>query len=568
MSLASLWRLVFYAVRYFPLIVVGLVLSLVSVAIELAAISALFPLAEAASGKGVSQTGFWSSIFGMGGISLQIGNLLIVFLALLTLRAITLFSSGAVVSYLGRRLVAHFSSRAFTTFIRSLTFSEVNQHSIGYFINLAGDEANRASQIIMTLLQLFPAAILSVVYFAAIAYKFPSAAAGMAVFLGLAGISLIGSFKRSHRLGVAMTEQSRALGSHFLDSLNSLRSVRAMTAEEFVSSRYCDMLDKYARTGFAVDLTNMLSRYVPVLILLTVGAGWTIFQAKAATVTEFIPLFIMLLLLMMRFFPVVGEVLSICLRIVADLKAGHDISHVLERSHEPMASCEGEGANFGRRDQIIRIEFRGVGFSYSNGREVLRDVSFILEAGRSYSLAGASGAGKSTIIDLLLGFYAPQRGSILINGFDLRQIAPQVLRSKIVVLEQQARIFNDTVYNNIAFGRQTNLAAVKRVSGMASVDEDIEKLPNGYETIISYQGGDLSGGQRQRIGIARGFLGEGDVLVLDESTNALDEQVKQRVIENVLSAYGKRIVVFVTHDQALAQRVDVALDLASINQCT
>lgn len=567
LSFGSLNRLLLYTLRHFPFAYTGFILSLVSVVIELAAVSAIFPLAEAASGRGIPHTSFWPRVLGFVGISPELSNLLTLFLVLLTLRALTLFASNAIVTYTGRQLIAHFSSQAFATFIRTLTFAEVNQRSIGYFINLAGDEAYRASHIVVALGQLCPSIVLVFIYFSAIAYQSIAVAVGVTLFLGLAGVSLIGAFRRSHRLGTIMTEQARGLGSHFLDSLNSLRSVRALTAEEFVAHRYRQMLKEYARTGFAVDWTNLLARYIPVLALLSMGLGWAFFQTKSSVGAENLPFLFMLLLLLLRFFPVVGEVVNTCLRVVSDLRAGHDISHVLERSHELHTGAFTGGSQVTTVDKITSIEFCGVGFSYPDGREILKGVDFTLEAGHSYSLSGPSGTGKSTIVDLLLGFYQLQHGVIKINGYNHIEIDPRVLRSKIVVLEQQARVFNDTIYNNIAFGRQTDLDAVRNACRLACIDEDIGKLTERYDTTISYQGGNLSGGQRQRIGIARGLLGGGDVLILDESTNALDEHTKQSLVGNILSAYRNRIILFVTHDPAIAKRVDVVLDLATMNQC-
>jgi len=297
MNLSRLVRLVLYTFRHFPLVVVGLVLSLVSVAIELAAVSSIFPLAEVASGRGLPRTSFWPRTLELFGVPGELRNLLTLFVVLLTLRTLTLFVSNSLVNYLGRQLIAHFSSRAFTTFIRTLTFEEVSQRSIGYFISLAGDEAYRASNIIVALSQLFPAAALVLIYFSAIAYQSLPVAVGVTLFLGLTGLSLIGSFRRSHRLGGEMTEQARALGSHFLDSLNSLRSVRAFTAEEFVASRYSERLKRYAQTAFAVDFTNLFARYAPVLILLVFALGWTSLYAQSAGVENNLPLLLMLLLI-------------------------------------------------------------------------------------------------------------------------------------------------------------------------------------------------------------------------------------------------------------------------------
>ena len=174
---------------------------------------------------------------------------------------------------------------------------------------------------------------------------------------------------------------------------------------------------------------------------------------------------------------------------------------------------------------------------------------------------GPSGAGKSTIADLLLRFYEPDTGNIVLNDIRIHELDPMELRGKIVMVEQQARVFNATIYSNIAFGRSARLEEVRRACKLACIDGDIMNFPLGYQTLISYQGGNLSGGQRQRIVLARALLMKADVLVLDESLSALDESTRKAVFENVLSEYADGIVILITHDLSLTQSVDKVIDL-------
>jgi ABC-type bacteriocin/lantibiotic exporter with double-glycine peptidase domain len=206
-----------------------------------------------------------------------------------------------------------------------------------------------------------------------------------------------------------------------------------------------------------------------------------------------------------------------------------------------------------------------VGFSYEHDKEVLRGVRMRLERSNSYALVGLSGSGKSTLLDLLLGFYAIDQGRLLINDVPIERISYVELRSKVMLLSQDSAIFNDTVANNLRFGRDAAPEEIDRACRIACIDDFIATLPQGYATRLSYRGSNLSGGQKQRIGIARAVLRRPDLLLLDESTSALDANTRARVVENLLEEFRDRIVLFVTHDAFVMSRVNHVIDMGAIN---
>lgn len=566
MNLRHLSYLLQYCFRHFPLLYATLALSLLSIGVELAAMSSLFPLAEVAAARSLPDSAGWPRVLAAVGFSSSVHVLLVLLFVLLFLRVLTLLMSNVLIAWLNRQLIAHFSSQAFSSFIRTLTFTEVNERSIGYFINLAGDEANRTSQIVISLTRLVPIATLSGLYFLGIAYKSPSVGLAVVLFIVIAGLSLVGALRLSHRLGTVQRGESHALNSHFMDSFNSLRSVRAFTAEDFVVSRYRTMIAGYVRTCFRVDLVNNLARFIPMLALLAIGVVGAVAYASSQAIATSLPFLIVILILLMRFFPVLGESVDVFMKVVTDLKVSHDVSHILEQSHaQDLARLAKIEAPTPLEEVIRSVELNGVDFSYGLDRPVLNGACLKFTAGQSYMIVGPSGAGKSTLVDLLLRFYDTTGGTISINDRDIREFDPAGLRQRIMVVEQHARVFNETIFNNIAFGRSVSLGQVRQACGLACVDEDIMRLSQGYDTIISYQGGNISGGQRQRIALARGLLTKSDVLILDEATNALDEQTRRSVISNILAEYQSRIVIFVTHDLSLAKQVTAVIDWRDVN---
>jgi len=195
-----------------------------------------------------------------------------------------------------------------------------------------------------------------------------------------------------------------------------------------------------------------------------------------------------------------------------------------------------------------RISFENVSFSYDNGREVIHDVSLEVPKGKTIAIVGASGAGKSTLVDLIPRFYDASRGRITIDGTDIRKVSLEDLRSLMGNVNQDPILFNDTIFNNIAFGvegatREEVIAAAK----IANAHDFIMEKEDGYDTNIGDRGVKLSGGQRQRISIARAILKNPPILILDEATASLDTE-SEHIVQDALDALmGSRTTIAIAH---------------------
>jgi ABC-type bacteriocin/lantibiotic exporter with double-glycine peptidase domain len=200
-------------------------------------------------------------------------------------------------------------------------------------------------------------------------------------------------------------------------------------------------------------------------------------------------------------------------------------------------------------------------FYYTSDNPILQNISLSFERGSVYAIVGESGAGKSTLLDILLRFQEPVAGGVLLNNIPLKELNIHKLRKDVVMLGQETMIFNDTVRNNITFGLNADDEDIRAASRIACVENVIEAMSAGYDTILQYRGTNLSGGQRQRIGIARALVRKPDVLILDESMSALDPATKETIIENILAEYRNKIVIFVSHDPAIREKVDVVIEL-------
>ena len=213
----------------------------------------------------------------------------------------------------------------------------------------------------------------------------------------------------------------------------------------------------------------------------------------------------------------------------------------------------------GLRGEIV---FRDVSFDYGDGRDVLRNVSFAVAPGQRLALVGVSGAGKSTIVSLILRLYEPQQGAILIDGRDIRQYRRASLRRHIGLVLQQSILFGATIRENIAYGKPRATAPeIEAAARAANADEFIRELEHGYDTVIGERGATLSGGQRQRIAIARALIRDAPILILDEPMTGLDGESEGKVREALDRLTAGKTSVIVTHDLQSVADADQVLVL-------
>jgi ATP-binding cassette subfamily B protein/subfamily B ATP-binding cassette protein MsbA len=204
-----------------------------------------------------------------------------------------------------------------------------------------------------------------------------------------------------------------------------------------------------------------------------------------------------------------------------------------------------------------KIEIKGVHFSYDESHEVLTDINITIPKGKMIALVGQSGSGKSTLVDLIPRFYDIQEGSITIDGVDIRDLRIKELRGYIGNVNQEAILFNDTIFNNITFGvENATMEDVIAAAKIANAHDFIMEKEEGYMTNIGDRGSKLSGGQRQRISIARAILKNPEILILDEATSALDTESEKLVQEALDRLTGSRTTIAIAHRLSTIKNAD------------
>jgi ABC-type bacteriocin/lantibiotic exporter with double-glycine peptidase domain len=408
-------------------------------------------------------------------------------------------------------------------------------------------------------MRVVPVAFLFLLYGLILLYQSWEAFVGLVGFILLTTFSLRSIFRKSLALGHRQQEESRNAGTHFIESLGGLRTVRSFTAEHFIISRHGEMMKRYMRTlsiSEAFSNLNQIPIFLAVMILLL---GVLIFT-DSTLLDRQMPTILAGIMIFFRLLPIANQGLENALRLTANLRAGRNVADML---------CAADAAeqiaplpDLSDEEKVTSIEFDRVTFRYAEDTpKILDNFSLELKAGKSYAITGPSGIGKSSLIDLMLKFYTPLSGAIRMNGKDITRLSDASVRRHILLSEQTTRIFYGTVLENVRFGQLKNDIEARDALTTVGLQETLDTLPQGAETVLSFQGSNLSGGQRQRVGIARALARTADVLVMDESTNALDSGTRERVLKSILDAYRDGILIFVTHDPQVISRVDEVIEL-------
>ena len=375
---------------------------------------------------------------------------------------------------------------------------------------------------------------------------------GLMLFSGL----IIGTVGRSLRKQSGEAQSRLGLiGSLVEETLGGLRIIKGFNAESWQIARFRQENRQYAgaltRLYRRRDLASPLSEFLgiaAVAVLLWFGAKQVFAgQITAATFITFL----------YAFYNVIEPAKHLSGAAFSIRKGLGALERVETVLYAPVSIRDSDNPRE-ITDFKDKIEFKNVSFHYQDAeRAAVQEINLVIPSGKIVALVGASGAGKSTMADLLPRFYDPVAGQILIDGIDIRQLRLRDLRNLMGIVSQEAILFNDTVRNNIAFGNENATgAAIEAAAKAANAHDFISAMPEGYDTNIGDRGSKLSGGQRQRLTIARALLKNPPILILDEATSALDsesEQLVQAALDRLLQ---NRTALVIAHRLSTVQHAD------------
>ncbi|MFH7027684.1 MAG: ATP-binding cassette domain-containing protein [Heteroscytonema crispum UTEX LB 1556] len=430
------------------------------------------------------------------------------------------------------------------------------QTKVGDLINRLGGEIARAASAIGGAIRLVILGITILVFVGlllSISWQLTIAATFLLSLVTLANQYVIA---RSKKYGKQLSDMSKAYSVTLLETLSGIRLVKSTGNEEREYQRIRKLIRDREKADFQSqansEIIAPLSEVMGITaLLLIVFLSRTFFRDQITSISAVLLTYLLILL---RLLPFISQLNTVRSNFANTASSVDLVVDFLQRDNKPLMSK----GNVGYTQLQKAVHFDTVSFAYpGQDKLVLKEVDLYLPRGTTLALVGGSGAGKSTLADLLPRFYDPIAGRITIDGTDLREFELQSLRKAMGIVSQDTFLFNDTVRNNIAYGRgEATFEEVMTAAKRANAYEFISKLPQGFETQIGDRGVMLSGGQRQRLAIARALLQNPEILILDEATSALDT-VSERLVQAAIDDLSRdRTTLVIAHRLSTVQKAD------------
>ena len=449
--------------------------------------------------------------------------------------------------------------------IRVMVYNKLLSLPMGFFAKqkkgdiiarMSGDVTEIEVSIISSLDMLIKNPILIICYFTALIYlSWELTLFTVTVVPAMAwGMSAIG--KKLKRESLEAQEKWSETMAQLDETLGGLRIIKAFIAEDKMKERFANTANQYRKASGKVAIRQASAHPVSeflgsVMIMIVLWFGGTLILSNKAPIDA--PTFIFYMTILYSVLAPLKDFSKASYSIPKGLASMERVDKIMLAPNdikEPDEPKELDGFN-------DRIVFKDVNFSYEEGREILKDINLTIPKGKTVALVGQSGSGKSTLADLIPRYYDVIDGAITLDGKDIRDLRIKDLRSLIGNVNQEAILFNDTIFNNIAFGVESaTMEQVVAAARIANAHDFIMEKEDGYMTNIGDRGGKLSGGQRQRISIARAILKNPPILILDEATSALDTESEKIVQEALDRLTSTRTTIVIAHRLSTIRNAD------------
>ena len=550
-------RLGKYMLKYWPLFLLAIALTLASNQLSLMGPKYSGDALDAIAGEGGVQFDVvWSNVVKM----------------------LACYLASAILSYLLAVLMIQISQKIVYTMRRQL-FEKLTSLPVGYFdTHATGDIISRISYDIDTVnssLSQDLVQVMTSVYtvIGSLVFMWQISKPLILIFAITVPISVVFTRYRSKRVRPLFHKRSQKLGElngYAEEMLSGCATIRAYHREDEIGSRFdrrnADAMDAYysaeysgALLGPSVNFINNFS-----ISLIMIFGGILYMFSQNGTVAEGTLFFITLggvaqfVQYSRKFAGPINEFANILTEFQSAFSAAERVFRIIDEEPEPPDTSDA----ISLREVCGRVELQNVTFGYTQEKTILRDISVLAEPGKTIAIVGPTGAGKTTIINLLMRFYDTSAGDILVDGRKIREIQRSSLRKAFTMVLQDTWLFHGTIYENIVYGKENaTMEEVKAAARAARIDTYIEHLPDGYHTVLSDDGVNISKGQKQLITIARAMLSETTMLILDEATSNVDSRTEIKIQQAMSELMRGRTSFVIAHRLSTIQNADLILVL-------
>lgn len=450
-------------------------------------------------------------------------------------------------------------------YLRMDIFNKVSRMHLGYFSNerrgdLISRVTNDVQEVEVSILNspkaLFKEPVTILIYFIALFLMSFKLTLFTLIILPTAGGALAYLVKKLKRKATQSQDSLGRIVNILDETLGGMRIIKAFNAREYVQKRIDDETSFFRRVNLSYSIRKELGSPISeflgiciVTIILWVGGSYVLDNDSTLSASGFIAylvIFSQIISPAKAFSTGVSEIQK-------GIASGRRIFKVIDTIPEIQNKPNAKVLD-GFKEKLV---FENVSFSYEKDQQVLKNVNLVIEKGKTIALVGQSGGGKSTLADLIPRFYDVTDGDIKIDGVSLKDLNIDSVRKQMGIVTQESILFNDTIFNNIAFGIEgADEEAVINAAKIANAHNFIIELENGYQTNIGERGLKLSGGQRQRLSIARAVLKNPPILILDEATSALDSESEKLVQEALGNLMQNRTSIVIAHRLSTIQHAD------------
>lgn len=471
-----------------------------------------------------------------------------------------------LISSTRNRVVRNIRNSLFDKY-QELPFSYFSSHRKGDLISrVSNDIIEYDENVLKSIQSLIQGIIIVVLYLLILFYIDYSLTLTVLIMFPILGGLVSFISRRLKQSSKHLQQKNSNLISIIEETISGLRIIKSHTAIEHVNNKFIQFNNSYTRLRNSiyrkVDLASPFSEFmgnIMIIAILIIGSK-NILSSTPSLSPE---IFIVYLILFTLIIKPAKDIPTSFFNLKKGRASVERFVEILNVKDEIIEPKERSGFSFEKS-----ILFKDLSFSYVKDEEVLKDINIEFEKGKTTAIVGASGSGKSTIINLIPKFYQPTKGGIYIDGVNLKDIHSLDIRDNISMVTQDTILFNDTIFNNITFGRDYSYDEVVNASKVAFAHEFIEKLPQGYNTMIGDMGQTLSGGQRQRLSIARAVLRNSEILILDEATSALDTQ-NEKLVQKAISNISKdKTTIIIAHRLSTIVSADkiIVMDKAQVKE--